>query len=442
MSTHDALHRTTTPPHVRRREPLPLATSPRLAALQGLAALEGAGPEVLEQFWCELAVEGAPLIEDAPSAPGGASDTQLVSFVWREDEESERQILLFASKLTDSTSPADTLLRPIPGTDIRALTLELPKAWVGSYLFVPLDDGVFTAGAPIDRRSLQAAMRAGVVDPLAKHTILMKPQGPRMAVGNAAGAPERPAFGDEGAPLPVLDVPAATLTDPAPVVRLWRPRTGTPSRLLVLLDGEVWAARLPALLREAPWARDLAVAFVESGGPDARARDYAGNDAFLAFLARDLRAAVADALALKEGAPALTTIIAGQSLGGLCAITAALSHPTAFAGAISQSGSFWWPSGSPAERDRNATARLAADPATAMPDWIELQWGDLEWDMRGDQRHMRDVLVARGATMHVVEVPGGHDVAWWERLLPPAIERALAATDGASGGARGRDATA
>ncbi|SEG59420.1 enterochelin esterase [Nonomuraea solani] len=170
-----------------------------------------------------------------------------------------------------------------------------------------------------------------------------------------------------------------------------RPPLGT----LVVLDGEHWVDDLPVMLDNLIEAGALppVTAWLVESGPD-RVRRLTCNDEFVD--------------ALPHGGP---TVIAGQSLGGLTAVYAAHRHPGRFVAAVSQSGSFWWPSGPDPEWLIRELARLRPPP-------VHLQVGTLEWALAGPTARMREVLGGSGTYR---EFEGGHDRYCWRNELPDGL---------------------
>jgi len=106
------------------------------------------------------------------------------------------------------------------------------------------------------------------------------------------------------------------------------------------------------------------------------------------------------------------TVIAGQSMGGLTATYVGLHAPHRFGSVLTQSGSFWWPRGSEFDVDGRALIReFAAAPAVPVRFYQEV--GLLEWLLLDVNRHMRDVLRAKGYDVNYREYHGGHDWACW-----------------------------
>ena len=64
---------------------------------------------------------GTPLVE-----AGSAPDRRIVSFLRRGP--ALRGVYLEANRISDATDPGDTLMRPVAGTDLVALSLEMPAS--------------------------------------------------------------------------------------------------------------------------------------------------------------------------------------------------------------------------------------------------------------------------------------------------------------------------
>lgn len=123
----------TTPPHAIRRWPLPTVPSDTIEALR--AELEeatdaAARTAAVERFRAHLERERTPLIE--PDAEGD-TDWCRVTFVFLGD--APNGVLMQLNRISDPLDPEDTTLEQIAGSEVHALTLRLPAAWQGGYLF-------------------------------------------------------------------------------------------------------------------------------------------------------------------------------------------------------------------------------------------------------------------------------------------------------------------
>jgi len=115
---------------------------------------------------------------------------------------------------------------------------------------------------------------------------------------------------------------------------------------------------------------------------------------------------------------ATRTVVGGASYGGLASAYAALRHPEIFGNVLSQSESFFWaPEGDP-DSDW-LTRQYVASPKLPMRFFIEVGLMESGPNPRNSRsqvvtnRHMRDVLAAKGYTIHYQEFNGGHEYLNW-----------------------------
>jgi len=115
--------------------------------------------------------------------------------------------------------------------------------------------------------------------------------------------------------------------------------------------------------------------------------------------------------------PAQVTV-GGVSLGGLAAAYVGLERPDIFGNVLSLSGSFYWKP--PHDTEYEWIARQFRD-SPVLPVRFYLSVGTYETFFRGADapsllvanRHLRDVLQARGYEIHYGEYAGGHDYVCW-----------------------------
>ncbi|SOB80983.1 enterochelin esterase [Streptomyces sp. 1331.2] len=201
---------------------------------------------------------------------------------------------------------------------------------------------------------------------------------------------------------------------------------GGPHSVAVLLDGEMWAEVLSVddtldnLTADGaiPPTVTLLVHTMGPGRPD----DLSCNPAFVDLLAdRLLPWAATEFGATTDPAD---TVIAGQSAGGLTAAYAAFHRPERFGNALSQSGSFWWPDGTEADAGSEwLTRQFATGERRAARFYVEV--GLQEWMLLTQNRHLRDVLTARGYDLAYREFNGGHDYACWRGGLADGLAHLL-----------------
>jgi enterochelin esterase-like enzyme len=414
-------------------QPPPVTTSPRIARLVAELAAGDAG--AVERLWADAATAGTPLLEDR----GGGACT--VTFLWRDRHGAAAgttQVVLIANRLTDPSAWAQSVLDRVPGTDVWHRSYRLPDRWRATYQLAPEDGrggARAAAGAAARWRGLDAAVEA---DPLNPRTLREK-DGTPASIAELPGAPSdrwaRPAAGVPRGTLDVLTVPSAAL---GAARRVWCHRPAglaatdaAGAAVLVLLDGEDWVTRLdgPAILDALAAAGAIpptVTLLVDSVDTAHRSLELAAHPPFLAFVADELLPWAQGAL----GVPAdpRRTFVAGQSLGGLSALTLLLDRPGRFAGALAQSASLWW---RPPATDRDGTehhshtaercARLAPGPR------VVLAVGTQEWALLEQHRDLERTLRAAGHDVHYGEFCGGHEALCWRAGLGDGLRRLLGA---------------
>jgi enterochelin esterase family protein len=122
------------------------------------------------------------------------------------------------------------------------------------------------------------------------------------------------------------------------------------------------------------------------------------------------------------------TIVAGSSAGGLAAGFAALEHPEVFGNVLSQSGAFRWKPEGESEHEWLAHQFAIRE---RLPLRFYLEAGALEVNsllaldsgpnLIVANRHMRNVLQARGYDVHYSEFAGGHDYLCWRGSLADGL---------------------
>ncbi|MEM8533575.1 MAG: alpha/beta hydrolase-fold protein [Chloroflexota bacterium] len=126
-------------------------------------------------------------------------------------------------------------------------------------------------------------------------------------------------------------------------------------------------------------------------------------------------------------------VVGGMSLGGLMAAFVALHHPEVFGNVLSQSGSFSYGQNSPVSyspeidlEEEWLTHQYATREKLSLRFYLDV--GILENYRDQSQitllranRHLRDVLQARGYPVHYTEFGGGHQYFNWRNTLPDAL---------------------
>lgn len=400
-------------------------------------------------FWEEIRRRGTPL---------RGNDPEDAIFLWRgaeDPQETGSYVHLHINRVTDKQDHHRGWMHHVHGTDIHYLHLRLPVALRAGYGFLP-------DASPLDRPR-QGPPRFGVQetrwDPFSPSPPMVQRERWGLSVVDGPEAPDLRSWQEASHEDPVRglllrehrptgSVPGATksgmLPGSAPQREHWLllpPAArvqGTEVPLLVVFDAETWFGDLPlprALERAAETGLlpPMAVLGLANSSREDRVRSLGADSAFLAHVARD-SVAWAVRTAARHGikvAGPRRRILAGQSLGGLSALVAALELPEHFGAVLSHSPSMWWRPGG-----RAAPRNLGQDPAE---DWIterfartgpgpvriRLDVGTREGLTVPHIEHLAEVLGDRGWEVSLGLHEGGHDFAWWRLALLEGLVQLL-----------------
>ena len=413
----------------------PRPESPRLRALvQTLAA--GGGTE---GFWQERARQGTPLVEPL------SEHESLVTFLWRGTPQT-RSVRLFGSP----SGNHDPLLR-LGGSDVWWASFRMPASARLSYRLAP-DVPQVEGTAQDQRRMILATAQRDPLNPhvfppaqagaqpdaFQGHSVLELPQAPPQPwVAPRPGAAE--------GTLARHELASRILGNQRPIW-IYRPAGAAPKALLVLFDAHAYRQNVPTPRIMDHLAADglippTAVVLVANPHPEARAAELPPNPAFARFLDEELMPWV-HAQGLAQ--PPEATVIAGSSYGGLASAYAGLVLPHRFGRVLSLSGSYWW---APPGELPGWMMRAYAE-APPRPVRFYLDAGRYE-GARGGQdgiletnRHLGDVLRAKGYAVIQREHATGHDYLHWQGALgcglvallnPARFAQGLPACDGLDG---------
>lgn len=197
--------------------------------------------------------------------------------------------------------------------------------------------------------------------------------------------------------------------------------------LLLLFDGWTYTndiqapAILDRLIAEGRLPPLVAI-LLDSLDEATRDRELPCYPPFVAFLAEELLPWARRRYGITSDPARI--IAGGSSYGGLAATFAALTRPDIFGKVLSQSGSFWWKPDDDPEHEWLARQFVAAP---RQPIEFSLSVGLREAKARITphqlivNRHMRDVLRAKGYTVHYAEYDAGHDHASWRETLADGL---------------------
>jgi enterochelin esterase-like enzyme len=410
--------------------------SPRLAALAAKVAAKERGAE--DVFWKQVADEGTPMVEDIHDPKGRL----LVTFLYRARPDT-RVVSMFGAP--DGAAVGYAKLERLAGTAVFARSALTDPTARFTYILLPGDD----LGPPAELSDFEKHQPLMRHDPLSKHPQRM---GSRIDLPKAPPQPllvphrETPA-----GELVEVKVKSKALGNERQVMVYTPPgfaAKGPAYPLVVMFDGDAAISNLGAtiVLDELIATKRIPPVVALLIGNADRGKELPGNPAFADFVALDLVPWVRHGYHATSD-PRLT-VVAGISYGGIAAAFAAARHPAVYGNVLSQSGSYWW---SPDDVDEGeAHARdYATRPRLPLRFWMEV--GTLEsgspkhnTSQLGANRHMRDVLTARGYDVSYREYAGAHEYISWRGTIgdgliallakPPRFTGAPPASPGKPGG--------
>ncbi|MEU3353989.1 enterochelin esterase [Streptomyces sp. NPDC037389] len=383
-------------------------------------------PGAVDAFWAQAATHGTPLVEPDPE---GHDAWRLVTFLWRDDPTSPAShVLALLHTVTDKDRHAHDLaphlMAKVPGTDVWAISHRLRADHRASYQF-SVHRGTREDALRTDRRSWLRVLDEALPDPLAAGVPLAARDGRNPS--SVLALPDAPAQDWAAARESIPRGKRIDAETDGRRVGVHLPAGHTaddgPYSVAVLLDGEMWGpvldfgATLDNLHHEGRIPPTVTL-MVETMGRDRRMADLSCSEEFVDWLADVLLPWAAREYGL-TGDPA-RTVVAGQSAGGLTAAFAAFHRPERFGNALSQSGSFWWPDGTEFDGGSEWLTRQFATHEK-LPVRFHLEVGLQEWMLLPQNRHLRNVLEARGYDVAYREFNGGHDYACWRGGLADGL---------------------
>lgn len=397
--------------------------SPRVQALE--KAFLAGGPSVLDTFWNQVKREGTPLVEPLPEDPGHL----LVTFLWRATFDTRTVLVLWNPYATEH--PEDFAMSRLGNTDVWYKTIRFPK---GSRFVYQLSPNDTLTRSPNAQRYATAQ-----ADPL---NLRRRPNDSAItkyevaSIAELPGAPPQP-WSERKPAVPSGEVHkhrmSSSILGNERGIAVYTPfgfqKQGDRYPLLLLFDADSYQRDVPApvildnLIAEKRVPPMVAVLVNYPSG--AREAELFGNPAFGEFVIKELVPWMVREYNVST--VRRHNVIGGLSAGGFAAAYIALHHPEYFGNVFSQSGSFWWAPNLEKGGERNMLAReYASQPRRDLRFFLEA--GLFENDISGaggqileHNRHLRDVLNAKGYELHYQEFPGGHDYLQWRGSLADAL---------------------
>ena len=403
--------------------------SPRLQNLQ--LDLQKGDTNTLSTFWDEIIQLGTPLIEDINNPTHN-----LVTFLFRETNEVDDIILFFRPVSYD---PTQMRFMHLPNTDVYYLSYKILKKARATYGII--------RGKPSYtddyKKNLQFLSKTRP-DPLNKkifyfhkdpedsskdmaRSILEMP-GARESPWSYANDP------DYQGQIDYLEYHNNEFHDPRKIWVYTPPEYDKSQKYptLFLFDGDGYLEHInvPKILNNLIQAKKIPsviCVFIES--IDRIAELLTNDSKFGRFVTQGIYPWLTNKYSISLN-PA-DNILGGVSAGGLAAAFIALEHANIFGKVLSQSGAFPW---KPSEDEEYEwiIREYVKKPKQNIEFYLEI--GKLESfspmgkdypNVRYSQRHMRDVLLAKGYRVHYHEFIGGHDYICWKETFGDAVIQLL-----------------
>lgn len=370
--------------------------SPRLQQLQ--AAIAQGDAQVLAHFWQELAQRGTPLIEHING------EDCLVTFVWRADERT-RNVAVIQDWGTDGIREHHMTL--LPRTDIWYKTRRMRTDTRTTYQLSPS-----SSANPDDPGPYQT-------DPLNPHThivYLAEPGAGSNIVFSLLELTDAPPQPWLTAKVAIGQVTCHQPTEDGRRVWVYTPPGLSAGSYPLLLTFDGWSYKemlqVPRLLDWLIAERRIPPLIAVLLDNPQRNQELPCNPTFVDYVVTRIMPWLRTHYPVTQ--EAAQTIVTGSSLGGLAAAYCGLRHPEFFGKILSQTGWFRWRPEGDAEFEWLARQFVTAP---LLPLQFYLDVGNLEVARMLDNgpnqltvnRHLRDVLSAKGYTVHYVEYSGGHD---------------------------------
>jgi enterochelin esterase family protein len=206
-------------------------------------------------------------------------------------------------------------------------------------------------------------------------------------------------------------------------------RDGKPCGLIVMFDGPLYSFLIPTptildnLLAKSRMPPMVAL-ILDNPTIHSRETEFACYEPYAEFIAKEAIPWVRSNYNITTDPS--QTVVSGASFGGLAATFIGLRHPEIFGNVLSQSGSFWWKPNNENEPEWLTRQFVAGKK---LPLRFYLAVGLFETgpsphgapDMVAVNRHMRDVLKAKGYDVGYSECYCGHDYLNWRATLPEAL---------------------
>ncbi|MEB7886984.1 alpha/beta hydrolase-fold protein [Serratia fonticola] len=376
----------------------------------------------IAQFWRDVESVSIPLSIEAH----GENDERDITFLWRTGK-LLHGVYVRLNRVTDKDDVVKGLMTHIPSSDIWTLTLRLHSTYRGSYTIIEIPQG--TSPEIVSQLGGRFSPIVGKADPFNK-TSVINVRGVEESILALEHSPEQREWeGVSGAYAGVIATSYPFVAGNQRRVRLYIPDVSrsTPLGLLVLLDAETWFDHVGVLGaidiainngRISP----LAVLGIDNLNEFDRSAILGGNNELVLDIAERLVPQLRSDYSDRTWAGRSNTVLAGQSLGGVTALMAALYAPGIFGSVLCHSPSIWWKPDKntrPSVFTENETSWLSEHVLSRPPKEVRIRLcvGSLEGVTVPHVQQLHQRLLATGVKSDLSIYTGGHDYAWWRGAL-------------------------
>jgi enterochelin esterase-like enzyme len=384
--------------------------SPRIKLLE--EELKRGDSKALASFWAEINAHGAPQIEALANDPNHV----LLTFLHRGNAQTKSVVLdAQLTKTRDETLNLTRLLQ----TDVWYKTFLARNDLRFSY-------SLNSAADPLNPKTLPAGVSLGP-------SFVELPKAlPQPWISPKAGTP-RGLVTEAEFPSKILNAKRSAWIYAPPG---YDAKRAAPYPVLICFDGSLYASddaiATPAILDNLIAAGDIPPVigiFVAQSPQPQRNLELSNNGPFADFVANELLP-----LARKQWRITSSpnqTILCGSSAGGLASLFLAFRHPDVFGNVLAQSAALW--PGQERDNPQHEWLTRQYESSPKLPIRIVLQPGVLEVgqtplngpSILDSNRHLRDVLTAKGYRLYYSEVPGGHEALTWRGGIAPGLIQLL-----------------
>lgn len=405
------------------------AGGPELPWLEGMASprieqlrkqVEDGDASAVPRFWEEMKQQHTPLVEALP----GDSGHVLVTFLYQATGPT-RRVALVAPLSTDRATP---LMNRLGDSDLWYKTYGLRNDMRFSYSFLPnptpetIRRVELYLPDPLNPKSLPVGIHLG-------RSALELPAAPPQPWIAAIPGVRNGSLSEEEVESKVLKSRRwAWVYTPAG----YDPKRKAPYPVLVCFDGATYSAPegipvpiiLDNLIAQKKIPPMMAVLIKQNPQPQ-RNIELSNNPEFVDFVADELLPAVRQKW--RATADPAQTIVCGFSAGGLASAFAAFRRPDVFGNVLSQSGALW--PGQTRDNPQHEWLTRQFESSPKLPTRFVLQAGIVEVvttplsgpSILEGNRHLRDVLSAKGYEVYYSEVAGGHEPLSWRGGLAEGL---------------------